>query len=101
MRNAMNRDDYLMRAYEFAPRGQALPQSKLADMQVIAIRAAQQQRDDLRAHIRETLSNEALARRMGVHVRTIEKVLSGGAWAHLIAQQPAFDGVQPARGAQP
>ena len=87
MRNAMNRDDYLIRAYEFAPRGQALPQSKLTDQQVIAIRAAQQKRDDLRAHIRETLSNEALAQRMGVHVRTIEKVLNGGAWAHLLAVQ--------------
>jgi predicted DNA-binding protein (UPF0251 family) len=89
----MNRDDYLMRAYEFTPRGQALPQSKLTDEQVIEIRAAQQKRDDLRAHIREQLSNDALAQRMGVHVRTIEKVLNGGAWVHLLAAQPNFEGM--------
>jgi len=88
----MNRDDYLIRAYEFAPRGAALPQSKLSDEQVLAIRAAHQKREDLRAHIREELSNDALAQRMGVHVRTIEKVLNGGSWAHLIAAQPPFDG---------
>lgn len=91
MRAAMNRDDYLMRAYEFAPRGQALPQTKLTDDQVREIRSAQEKREDLRAHIRENLSNEALAARMGVHVRTVEKVLSGGAWAHLIASQPRIE----------
>ena len=88
----MNRDDYLIRAYEFAPRGRDLPQSKLTDAQVIEIRAARTKRLDLLAHIREQLSNEALALRMGVHVRTVEKVLNGGAWAHMIARQPAVDG---------
>ncbi len=92
MRKAMNRDDYLIRAHEFAPRGAALPQSKLTDLQVYEIRAAQEKREDLRAHIRETLSNDALAARMGVHVRTIEKVLNGGAWAHLLAGQPSMAG---------
>lgn len=86
----MNRDDYLMRAYEFAPRGHYLPQAKLTDAQVIEIRAAREKRLDLLAHIRENLSNDALAMRMGVHVRTVEKVLSGRAWAHLIAVQPEF-----------
>lgn len=93
MRNAMNRDDYLMRAYEFAPRGRALPQTKLTDAQVIEIRTARTKRLDLLAHIRENLSNEALARRMGVHVRTIEKALQGETWAHLIKKQPVLDGL--------
>lgn len=87
----MNRDDYLIRAYEFAPRGASLPQSKLTDAQVIEIRAARAKRLDLLAHIRENLSNEALAQRMGVHVRTVEKVLNGGTWAHLIALQPEME----------
>ena len=95
MRNAMNRDDYLMRAYEFAPRGQALPQSKLTDAQVLEIRSAREKRQDLLEHIRENLSNEALARRLGVHVRTVEKVLHGSTWAHLIAKQPCLDGATP------
>ena len=94
MRNAMNRDDYLMRAHELAPRGQALPQSKLSDAQVMEIRSAQEKREDLRAHIRDSLSNEALAARMGVHVRTVEKVLSRETWAHLIARQPRLEGVE-------
>lgn len=88
----MNRDDYLMRAYEFAPRGQALRQTKLTDAQVMEIRAAREKRLDLLAHVRENLSNEALAQRMGVHVRTIEKVLAGATWAHLIADQPRLEG---------
>lgn len=100
MRGHMNRDDYLMRAHEFAPRGQALPQTKLTDAQVIEIRAAREKRLDLLAHIREQLSNEALARRMGVHIRTVERVLGGG-WAHLIAQQPALDDAPALMGARP
>lgn len=92
MRAAMNRDDYLMRAYEFAPRGQALSQTKLTDDQVREIRSAQEKRRDLRDHIRDNLSNEALAARMGVHLRTVEKVLAGETWAHLIATQPRLEG---------
>lgn len=92
MRKAMNRDDYLMRAYEFAPRGHDLPQTKLTDAMVMEIRSAQEKREDLRAHIRDNLSNEALAARMGVHVRTVEKVISGRSWAHLIVTQPRLDG---------
>lgn len=74
----MNRDDYLMRAHEFAPRGAALPQTRLKPNDVQAIRQAVEKRDDLRAHIRETLINEALAARFGVHVRTIEKAIQYG-----------------------
>jgi hypothetical protein len=75
MRNLMNRDDYLMRAYEFAPRGADLPQTKLTAESVIEIRNAVEKREDLRAHIRERLSNQALAARFNVHVRTIEKAI--------------------------
>lgn len=74
MRNRMNRDDYLIRAYEFAKRGADLPQTKLTPDTVKAIRAAKESRVDLLQHIRETLSNEALAARFSVSVRTIEKV---------------------------
>ncbi len=87
----MNRDDYLMRAHELAPRGQALPQSKLSDAQIIEIRSAQEKRQDLMAYIRENLSNQALAVRMGVHASTIEKVLSRETWAHLISVQPRIE----------
>ena len=79
----MTRDEYLARAREFAARGMDLPQSKLTPLDVDAIRSAARQRDSLRRHIRDELSNAALARKMGVHVRTIEKALSGGSWGHV------------------
>lgn len=80
MRKAMNRDDYIMRAHEFAPRGADLPQSKLDNAAVAEIRQSVKKREDLRAHIRDSLSNDALAKRFGVHIRTIEKVVGYGSW---------------------
>jgi DNA invertase Pin-like site-specific DNA recombinase len=80
----MNRDEWQQRARELAPRGEALPQSKLTDDDVLAIRAAQKERDAQRQRIATELSNAALARRFGVHVRTVEKVLQRDTWAHLL-----------------
>lgn len=79
----MERREYLTRAQERAARGQALPQSRLLDLDVISIRSARRQREALLAHIRAHLSNAALARQYGVHTRTIEKILSHEAWSHL------------------
>jgi hypothetical protein len=79
----LDRDEYLLRAREMAPRGQDLPQAKLLDLDVLAIRSAARQRESLRQHIRDNLSNDALARKFGVHVRTIEKVLSAESWSHV------------------
>lgn len=75
-RSGMDRDTYLRDASQFAARGQELPQTKLLDMDVIDIRSAQRQREALRKHIKDNLSNEALAKRFGVHPRTIEKALT-------------------------
>lgn len=75
-RHRMDRDTYLRDAAQFAARGQELPQTKLLDMDVIEIRSAKRQREALLKHIRENLSNEALAKRFGVHTRTIEKALA-------------------------
>lgn len=75
-KHRMDRDTYLRDAGQFAARGQELPQTKLLDMDVIDIRSAKRQREALLKHIRENLSNEALAKRYGVHPRTIEKALS-------------------------
>jgi AraC-like DNA-binding protein len=71
----MDRFEYLQRARELARRGQDLPQTKLQEVDVISIRSAARQRDNLRQHIRNNLSNKALAQQFGVHERTIEKVL--------------------------
>lgn len=79
----MTRDEYLIRQYEFQPRGMSLPHSKLMDIDIVEIRSMARQRDSLRKHIRENLSNEAIARRFGVHVRTVEKVLAFDSWSHV------------------
>ena len=75
-RHRIDRDTYLRDAGQFAPRGQELPQTKLLDLDVIDIRSAARQRAQLMQHIRDNLSNAALAKRHGVHIRTIEKALS-------------------------
>ena len=71
----MTRDEYKIRAIELAARGAQLPQTKLTPDQVIEVRAAAVSREAMRKEINATLSNEALATRLGVHRRTIEKVL--------------------------
>ena len=60
---------------QYTARGQDLPQTKLLDIDVISIRSAARQRESLRKHIKDNLSNAALAKQYGVHERTIEKVL--------------------------
>ena len=82
-RHRMDRDTYLRDAAQFSARGQELPQTKLLDIDVIDIRSAARQRAALLKHIRENLSNEALAKRFGVHHRTIEKALARETHSHL------------------
>lgn len=79
----MPRHEYLSRRTEFAARGQELPQAKLLDMDVIDIRSAHRQRLKLLQYIRDNLSNEALAKRHGTHVRNIEKIIKREAWSHV------------------
>lgn len=77
------REQYLLAASTFAKRGEELPQSKLTAELVAEIRSARRQREALRDHIRNNLSNEALAKKLGVHVRTIEKAITNESWSHL------------------
>lgn len=79
----LHRDEWEQRRTEFCARGQDLPQTKLMDLDVVAIRSAKRQRESLLKHIRENLSNAALARQFGVHERTIEKIMSREAWTHI------------------
>ena len=79
----VDRHTYLQTARQNAPRGKELPQTKLMEMDIVSIRSAAKQRENLRQHIRENLSNDALAKSYGVHVRTIEKVLSYETGGHV------------------
>lgn len=79
----LDRQEWTLRAGEFCQRGQDLPQAKLLDCDVIDIRSAKRQRDALKKHIKDNLSNESLCKRYGIHIRTLEKVLSRETWTHL------------------
>jgi hypothetical protein len=79
----MSRNEYLTRRTEFAPRGQELPHAKLLDLDVLTIRSAAKQRESLRKHIKDNLSNVSLAIQFGVHVRTIEKIVQYETWGHV------------------
>lgn len=82
-RNPLTMAEYDGRRKEFAARGQHARHSKLLDIDVISIRSSIRQRDNLLKHINDNLSNPALARIYGVHVRTIDKVHRGETWSHL------------------
>lgn len=72
----MTRDEWKIRASELALRGFDLPHTKVPPLAVVAIREAAKKREALRREINEKYSNAALAKQWGVHVRTIEKILS-------------------------
>lgn len=75
--------EYRQRARELALRGEALPQAKLQADDVTDIRSAKKQREALLQHIRDNLSNAALAKKHGVSVRAIEKIMSHESWSHV------------------
>lgn len=80
----MPRAEWLGRAKETAARGEDLPQAKLCREKVEAIRSTVRQRDALRQHIRDNLSNTALAKKHKVSVRCIERVVAFEAWGHVV-----------------
>ena len=53
-------------------------------LDVAEIRSAARQRQSLRQYIAANLSNAALAKKFGVHERTIEKILSRETWSQEI-----------------
>ena len=79
----MKRDEYLLKASAYALRGQDFPQSKLLEIDVIDIRSAKRQRDNMLKYIRENLSNDALCKRYCIHANTLAKILSHETWCHL------------------
>lgn len=77
------RDQYLLAASTFAKRGEELPHARLTPELVAEIRSARRQREKLRKYIDENLTNKALAKKLGVHIRTIEKAITNESWSHL------------------
>ena len=79
----VDRFEYLQTARQNAKRGQELPHAKLLDLDVVDIRSGHRQRLNLLKFIREKLSNEALAKKHGVSLRTVEKIVSYESWGHV------------------
>ena len=63
-------------------RGTELPHAKLTETDVRLVLDAVAEREKLRSQAR-TLSNKALAERLGVHVRTIDRITAGENWGHV------------------
>ena len=75
------KDDVLNRLK--VKRGADLPQSKLTEAQVKEARALHSEYRDTVKKLTDEFSAKGLAKRYGVHVRTIEKVLNGFTWGHI------------------
>ena len=78
----MTRAEYEQRRFEFCKRGADLPQSKLDVESVNLIRELHAYKTAEINKLNETLSADGLAKKFGVHVRTIEKVLRYETWKH-------------------
>jgi hypothetical protein len=72
----VTRHEYQQRARELAPRGAALPQTKLTPEAVREIRRIAAEREQARARITALMSNAAIAERFGVSVRAVERTLA-------------------------
>ena len=77
------RREYLDRPEDFAKRGQELPHSKLLDIDVISIRSAVRQRQNLLTYIRDNLSNDALCKQYGVSENVITRVVKYENYGHI------------------
>ena len=74
-KHKIDRDEWTRRSREFVKRGEDLPQSKCT---VELVRK-------MRAEYRYGCKNwgaPALARRYGLHVRTVEKIIAQETWIH-------------------
>lgn len=70
-------------AYETAKRGNELPQAKLTPLLVVEIRRRNEEKQKRIAELNAKYSAKAMADDLGVHVRTIEKVLRYESWRHV------------------
>ena len=77
------RREYLERPEDFVKRGQELPHSKLLDIDVISIRSAVRQRQNLLTYIRDNLSNDALCKQYGVSEHVISRTVSYQSYGHI------------------
>lgn len=64
-------------------RGEELPQSKMNEESVIKARRDYERAKILIKKIQSKYTSKGLARKYGIHHRTMDKILSGETWSHL------------------
>lgn len=64
-------------------RGTSLPQAKLNEKLVARIRAEYSASRDIIQYLTQGYSAKSLAKKYGVHERTMENVLRGETWSHV------------------
>jgi len=64
-------------------KGERNPAAKLTPDDIWEIRSAARQREKLRLHISENLTNEALSKKYKTTVSNIKEILNGSAWGHI------------------
>ena len=67
----------------YAKHGTDLPQAKLDEMTVAKIRWQYARKQRLIEMLNSSYSAAGLARRYGLHIRTVEKILRRDTWAHV------------------
>ncbi len=64
-------------------RGEDLPHSKLTDDDVRWINSVCERREQLQAELK-TMTNQAMADKLGLHRRTVDRVTAGENWGHVV-----------------
>jgi hypothetical protein len=63
-------------------RGSALPHAKLHEDDVRLILQIVQEREEMKQQLK-WMTNASIARKFGVHVRTIDRITAGENWGHV------------------
>lgn len=82
-RAKMVRSEYVANARLIARRGSECGQSKLDEATVAMIKRQHARKQRLVRKLHDMYGIEAIAKRFGVHARTIEKVLQRDSWIHV------------------
>lgn len=81
----MTRDEYRATGAKLtAKRGSELPHAKLTEDDAVAIRKLHARKQRAIARLNERYSAAGIAKRYGVHVRTVERILQRTGWVHTL-----------------
>lgn len=79
----MTREEYRSNARLIARRGSECPSAKLDEATVAWIRRTHARKQRLVKKLNERYGVKGIAKRLGLHVRTIERILQHNGWVHV------------------